>query len=194
MWPVFKIIIPRVKRPLEATWSSGLSEHVYHAVPSPLHETGRHSRVSNGQREEARGQDVQKCFRVQSSQLPLKRASKCCCYCPFEGRLCKGLCWSLNQSVSCVPGSSSSVLDEEVFIFYDCLQEMNLSSQTGASLYQETQGRWIASPSFSKEREAQKRVAKDPKRSGSLPAPTSTEERTLFQPHLPIPIHGLRAD
>lgn len=39
-----------------------------------------------------------------------------------------------------MPGSSSSVLEEEVLIFSDCLQEMNLASESGAWMQQETQG------------------------------------------------------
>ena len=90
-----------------------------------------------------------------------------------------------------MPGSSSSVLDEEVLIFYDCLQEMNLSSECGALTVSGDLGK-MGFFSFLQQRKAgtETRVAKDPKHRGSRPALTSTEERTLFQPHLPIPIHS----
>lgn len=117
-----------------------------------------------------------------------------------------------------MPGSSSSVLEEEVLIFSDCLQEMNLASESGASMQQETQGEWVSFLPFSKGKE-QKQMLPDTKCSDLSPAPISqgtcqylavssgqiqietgehssgTEEKLLQipQPLLPLCYHDLHA-
>lgn len=120
---------------------------------------------------------------------------------------------------SIMPGSSSSVLEEEVLIFSDCLQEMNLASESGASMQQETQGEWVSFLPFSKGKGAQKQMLPDTKCSDLSPAPISqgtcqylavssgqiqietgehssgTEEKLLQipQPLLPLCYHDLHA-
>lgn len=71
--------------------------------------------------------------------------------------------------VSVMPGSSSSVLEEEVLIFSVSKKWTSLLS--GASMQQETQGEWVSFLPFSKGKGAQKQMLPDTNYSDLSPAP-----------------------
>lgn len=68
-----------------------------------------------------------------------------------------------------MPGSSSSVLEEEVLIFSVSKKWTSLLS--GASMQQETQGEWVSFLPFSKGKGAQKQMLPDTNYSDLSPAP-----------------------